>query len=311
MIDLIIVGAGVSALTAGIYAARDGLKVQIFEKEIIGGIISGSELVENYPGFDEGISGFDLSKKMRKQAEKFGVKIDYGEVSRVKDLGDRVIITVDGKDVESRTVLIATGNHYRKLNLPREDEFIGRGIHFCATCDGTFYKGKSLVTVGGGDAGIQEALFLSKFAKVKVLIRSKITAQEILQRRFKEAVKNGKIEVLMSTEIKEILTHRTDFGERICGVKAEQKSDGEIREFEILADGIFEFVGLIPNTKFLENSQVKLNPRGEVIVNNSFQTSSPNIFASGDVIEDSEKQLVIAAGTGANAAIKISKMLHK
>lgn len=307
MTDLVIVGAGPSALTAGIYAARDGLSVQIFEKEMIGGIISTSEFVENYPGFEDGISGQDLARKMRIQAEKFGVKINYGEVSDLEDLGESVKMKVDGEEFESRMVLIATGNSYRKLGLVRENEFIGRGIHFCATCDGAFYARKTVISVGGGNAGVQEALFLSKFAKVKMLVRSKIKAQEILQEKLKKAVEEGKIELFLGAQIEEILVEKGDFGDKIRGVKV-RRGDSEI--FEIRADGIFEFVGLIPNTKFLENSQVRLNGRGEIIVDEKFQTSSKNIFASGDVVENAEKQLVIAAGSGAKAAIEISKKLH-
>lgn len=307
MTDLVIIGAGPSALTAGIYAARDGLSVQIFEKEMIGGIISTSEFVENYPGFEDGISGQDLARKMRIQAEKFGVKINYGEVSDLEDLGESVKMKVDGEEFESRMVLIATGNSYRKLGLVRENEFIGRGIHFCATCDGAFYARKTVISVGGGNAGVQEALFLSKFAKVKMLVRSKIKAQEILQEKLKKAVEEGKIELFLGAQIEEILVEKGDFGDKIRGVKV-RRGDSEI--FEIRADGIFEFVGLIPNTKFLENSQVRLNGRGEIIVDEKFQTSSKNIFASGDVVENAEKQLVIAAGSGTKAAIEISKKLH-
>ena len=307
MTDLFIIGAGPSALTAGIYAERDGLSVQIFEKEMIGGIISTSEFVENYPGFEDGISGQDLARKMRIQAEKFGVKINYGEVSDLEDLGESVKMKVDGEEFESRMVLIATGNSYRKLGLVRENEFIGRGIHFCATCDGAFYARKTVISVGGGNAGVQEALFLSKFAKVKMLVRSKIKAQEILQEKLEKAVEEGKIELFLGAQIEEILVEKGDFGDKIRGVKVRR---GDSETFEIRADGIFEFVGLIPNTKFLENSQVRLNGRGEIIVDEKFQTSSKNIFASGDVVENAEKQLVIAAGSGAKAAIEISKKLH-
>lgn len=311
MTDLVIIGAGPSALTAAIYAARDGLSVQVFEKEKIGGIISNSELVENYPGFEDGISGLDLAKRMRKQAEKFGAQIDYGEVSNLEDLGDRVKMKIDGQDSEARKVLISTGNSYRKLGLPHEEQFIGRGIHFCATCDGAFYAEKTVISIGGGNAGVQEALFLSRFAKVKMLVRSKISAQEVLQKRLQEAVDAGKIEVFLGAEVEKLLFKKLEFGEKITGVKVRQNTDGEVKNFELQADGIFEFIGLIPNTKFLEGSQVELNERGEILINEIFQTSSKNIFASGDVIENADKQLVIAAATGAKAAIEITKKLHE
>ena len=312
MTDLVIIGAGPSALSAAIYAARDGLSVRVFEKEVIGGIISTSELVENYPGFENGISGIDLGRKMREQSEKFGAIVDYGEVTEIQDLGDRVKMKVDGQDFESRAVLLAVGNSYRKLGLSRENEFIGRGIHFCATCDGAFYAGKEIIAIGGGNAAVQEALFLSRFAtKVKMLVRSEIKAQEILQKRLQEAVDEGKIEVFLSAEIKDLLIEKTDLGDKIVGVRIKQYIDGENSEFDIPAAAIFEFIGLDPQTSFLEGSGVKLNKRGEIIVDNRFKTSLENVYASGDAVENAERQLVIAAASGAKAAIEISKMLHK
>ena len=312
MTDLVIVGAGPSALSAAIYAARDGLSVRVFEKEVIGGIISTSELVENYPGFENGISGIDLGRKMREQAEKFGAMVDYGEVTEIQDLGDRVKLKVDGQDFDSRVVLLAVGNSYRKLGLPRENEFIGRGIHFCATCDGAFYAGKEIIAVGGGNAAVQEALFLSRFAsKVKMLVRSEIKAQEILQKRLQKAISEGKIEVFLGAEINDLLIEKTDLGDKIVGVRIKQYVDGENSEFDISAAAIFEFIGLDPQTGFLEGSGVKLNQRGEIVVDDKFRTSLKNVYASGDAVENAERQLVIAAASGAKAAIEISKMLHK
>mgnify|MGYP000920697083 FL=1 len=312
MTDLVIVGAGPSALSAAIYAARDGLSVRVFEKEVIGGIISTSELVENYPGFENGISGIDLGQKMREQAEKFGAIVDYGEVTEIRDLGDKVKMKVDDQDFESRAVLLAVGNSYRKLGLSREGEFIGRGIHFCATCDGAFYTGKELITVGGGNAAVQEALFLSRFAsKVKMLVRSEIKAQEILQKRLQKAISEGKIEVFLGAEINDLLIEKTDLGDKIVGARIKQYIDGKNSEFNIPAAAIFEFIGLDPQTSFLEGSGVKLNKRGEIIVDDRFKTSLENVYASGDAVENAERQLVIAAASGAKAAIEIAKILHE
>lgn len=310
MIDLVIIGGGPSALTAGIYAARDGLSVQIFEKDVIGGIVTTSESIENYPGFEEGISGLELAKKMRSQAQRFGVKIDYGEVSDIQDLGESVKMKVDGVEFYAKKALIATGNSYNTLKIHREDDFLGRGIYFCATCDGPVFAGKEVVVVGGGNSAIQEALFLSKFSKVKILVRSVISAEEILRKRLDEAINEGKIEIFLNSEVSDLLIEKTEFGERIHGVKVRQDIGGKVNNFEIEAAAVFEFIGLKPNTKFIENSQVELNQRGEIIVNDKLQTSSKNIFASGDVIENAEKQLVVAAATGARAAIEISRSLH-
>lgn len=303
MLDLVIVGAGPAALSAAIYAARDGFSVRIYERAAIGGIITTTDMVENYPGFPEGISGYEISKKMREQAEKFGAKIQYGTVSGIEKTasGDFELL-VDNEKVLTKAVLLATGNDYRKLGLENEDEFTGRGIHFCATCDGPFYMGKEIIAVGGGDTAIEESLFLSKFSKVKLLVRSQLRAQQILQDRLSKAVEEGKIEVFLNTQIKEFLVEDN----KIAGVLAVR--DGE--DFEIRdTPAIFEFIGLIPNTGFLKPTGIELSTNGEIKVDN-FMTNIEGIFAAGDVVENSEKQLVIAAGGGANAALEIRRYLN-
>ena len=303
MLDLVIVGAGPAALSAAIYAARDGFSVRIYERAAIGGIITTTDMVENYPGFPEGISGYEISKKMREQAEKFGAKIQYGTVSGIEKTasGDFELL-VDNEKVLTKAVLLATGNDYRKLGLENEDEFTGRGIHFCATCDGPFYMGKEIIAVGGGDTAIEESLFLSKFSKVKLLVRSQLRAQQILQDRLSKAVEEGKIEVFLNTQIKEFLVEDN----KIAGVLAVR--DGE--DFEIRdTPAIFEFIGLIPNTGFLKPTGLELSTNGEIKVDN-FMTNIEGIFAAGDVVENSEKQLVIAAGSGANAALEIRRYLN-
>ena len=303
MLDLVIVGAGPAALSAAIYAARDGFSVRIYERAAIGGIITTTDMVENYPGFPEGISGYEISKKMSEQAEKFGAKIQYGTVSGIEKTasGDFELL-VDNEKVLTKAVLLATGNDYRKLGLENEDEFTGRGIHFCATCDGPFYMGKEIIAVGGGDTAIEESLFLSKFSKVKLLVRSQLRAQQILQDRLSKAVEEGKIEVFLNTQIKEFLVEDN----KIAGVLAVR--DGE--DFEIRdTPAIFEFIGLIPNTGFLKPTGIELSTNGEIKVDN-FMTNIEGIFAAGDVVENSEKQLVIAAGGGANAALEIRRYLN-
>lgn len=310
MIDLVIVGSGPSALSAAIYAARDGLSVRVFEKAAFGGIATTSDLIENYPGFDEGISGLELSKKMRIQAEKFGAKFDYGEVLSFENLGSFVRLDIDGEKFDSKIVLIATGNSYRMLGLPREEEFFGRGVHTCATCDGPFYAGKDLIAVGGGNSAVTEALFLGRFSKVKLLVRGEISAQAVLQERLFEAVKSGKIELFLKTEIEEFLFEKADFGEKIIGARIKQQTKEGEKTFEIKAAAIFEFIGLIPNSSFAKKSGVEVNSYGEIVVNNSFETNISRVYASGDIIENAQKQIVVAAATGAQAAIKISEFLH-
>ena len=295
MTDLVIIGSGPSALSAAIYAARDGLSVRVFEKAAFGGIATTSDLIENYPGFDEGISGLELSKKMRIQAEKFGAKFDYGEVLGFENLGNFVRLDIDGEKFDSKTVLIATGNSYRMLGLPREEEFFGRGVHTCATCDGPFYAGKDLIAVGGGNSAVTAALF---------------SAQAVLQERLFEAVKSGKIELFLKTEIEEFLFEKADFGEKIIGARIKQQTKEGEKTFEIKAAAIFEFIGLIPNSSFAKKSGVEVNSYGEIVVNNSFETNISRVYASGDIIENAQKQVVVAAATGAQAAIKISEFLH-
>jgi thioredoxin reductase (NADPH) len=240
---------------------------------------------------------------MREQAEKFGAKIEYGTVSNIEKIanGDFELL-IDSEKISAKAVLLATGNDYRKLGLKNEDEYTGRGIHFCATCDGPFYMGKEIIAVGGGDTAVEESLFLSKFSKVKMLVRSQLRAQQILQDRLDEAVNEGKIEIFLNTQIKEFLIE----DDKIVGVAAVQDN----KEFEIRnTPAIFEFIGLIPNTSFLKPAGIELNESGEIKVDN-FMTNIEGIFAAGDVVENSEKQLVIAAGSGANAALEIRRYLN-
>ena len=247
---------------------------------------------------------------MRIQAEKFGAKFDYGEVLAFENKEDFVELNIDGENFITKTVLIATGNSYRTLGLPREEEFFGRGVHTCATCDGPFYAGKDLIAVGGGNSAITEALFLSRFSKVKLLVRGEISAQEVLQKRLFEAVEEGKIEVFLKAEIQEFLFEKTDLGEKIVGARVLQKFEDGEKVFEIPTAAIFEFIGLLPNSNFAKNSGVEVNSRGEIIVDESFQTNLPRIYASGDILENAQKQIVVAASTGAQAAIKISDFIH-
>lgn len=312
MIDLAIIGSGPAGLAAAIYAARDGLSVQIFEKGAFGGLVSNTELIENYPAFEDGISGLDLAKKMRTQAEKFGAKISYGEVSSLEETPNSVKMLVDGQSFETKTVLLAVGNSYRKLGLPLEEELYGRGIHACATCDGALYAGKTVVAVGGGNSAVTEALFLSKFSPVKLLVRSQIRAEKILVERLNRAVEEGKIEVFLGAEISEFLTEETVFGRKLTGVRVKQKIDEnseQVREFNIETPAVFEFIGLTPNTDFLKNSPVKLNQNGEILIDGKNRTTSSRIWAAGDAVEGAVKQIAVASASGLVSAMEISKFV--
>ena len=304
MIDLAIVGAGPSAISAAIYAARDGLNVKVFEKQIIGGLVSQTDLIENYPGFEEGITGLDLIKKMRSQAEKFGAKFEYAEVSSLEQKDGYVTFLADGFELKARTILLAVGNEYRKLGIENEDRFIGRGIYFCGTCDGPLFKDKEVIAVGGGNSAVQEAISISKYAsKVHLIVRSDIKAQEVLKERLEDAVNKGKITVYKGAQIKELLMD----AENISGAKITFNDSRE--NINILSPAIFEFIGLVPNTKWLDGSGVETNDRGEIIVDKNLKTSLDLVYATGDAIEDAKKQIIIAAGNGALAALNISKKL--
>ena len=205
-----------------------------------------SELIENYPGFPDGISGYELGQNMRKQAERFGAEIRYGEVTSIQGQADNSVLIIDSEQIDARSVLLAPGNSYRRLNINKEADFIGRGIHFCATCDGPFYKGQEIVAVGGGDTAVEDSLFLSRFSKVKLIVRSKIRAQEILQKKLKQAEADGKIEVYLNAEIEQIVENSDDETRKVDGVIVRQNG----KKIELKSPAIFEFIGLIPNTEF-------------------------------------------------------------
>lgn len=306
MLDLVIVGAGPSALAAAIYASRGGMKVQVYEKQMFGGLIATSDWVENYPGFD-GISGMELASKMRNQAEKTGAKINYGEVSNIREYDEFVEFSVDGKINKARFVLLAVGNSYRKLGLKHESNLIGRGIHFCATCDGGLYRDKDIVVVGGGDSAVQETIFLTKFAKkIHMLVRSEFRAQDVLLKRLEKFVESGQVIIHKKAQISEILIDESINIQKVVGVKISQNETEE----ELKISGIFEFIGLIPNTAFLKDGDIALNSNNEIIVDNKMKTNKKRIFACGDVIENAEKQVAVAVGSGVIASLEISKLYN-
>jgi thioredoxin reductase (NADPH) len=300
--DVIMIGAGPSALTAAVYTTREDIDTVIYEKAAVGGLVATIDKIDNYPGFPEGIEGYELSDQLRKQAEKFGTKIEYGDVTSIRDEGKFKVVIVDGQEVKAKAVLIASGSGYRKLNVPGEKEYLSRGVHYCATCDGAFYRDKRLVVVGGGNSAVQEAMFLTRFAKhIDLLSIGDITASEVLQNNLKQFVNDDKITVHLNTVTDEIVA--TD--NKVTSVRATK--DG--KHIEIETDGVFIFVGLAPNTDFLVGSGVKLES-GFIKTNNKLQTNIPGVFASGDVRSGSTKQIASAVGEGATAAISIREYLN-
>ena len=301
--SVVMVGAGPSALAAAIYTTREGIDTTLCEKGVIGGLAAITDKIDNYPGFPEGVPGMELADNLRKQAERFGAKIEYGDVSALRHQDGVNILTVDGKDVKARTVLIATGSDYKKLGVPGEAEFYGRGVHYCATCDGAFYKGKRLVVVGGGNSGVQEAMFLTRFAEhIDLLVRSTIKASKTLQDDLQKYIDNCKITVHLQTVAQEIVSK----DDAVASVRA--LKDGTETVFE--ADGVFVFIGLKPNTQFLADSGVEFDEYGLVKTNNHLATNLPGVFASGDVRSGATMQVASAVGEGATAALSIREYLE-
>lgn len=300
--DVIMVGAGPSSLAASIYTTREDIDTVLYEKGVIGGMAAITDKVDNYPGFPEGIEGMRLASQLQAQAERFGAQIELGEVSEIRDEGDVKVVVVDGKDVKAKTVLIATGSDYKKTGVPGEAEYFGRGVHYCATCDGAFYRDKKLAVIGGGNSAVQEAIFLTRFSShIDLLVRSSISASDILERELQKFVDAGKVTVHLSTTTKEIVA--TD--NKITSVKVVK--DGQEESFDV--DGVFVFVGLLPNTGFLKDSAIELDDRGLIVTDKSLQTSMKGVYASGDVRSGATLQIASAVGEGATAALSIREYL--
>lgn len=303
--DSIMIGAGPSALAAAIYTTREEIETTLYEKAVVGGLAAITDMVDNYPGFPEGVEGMKLADQLQKQAERFGANIDYGDVSALRDEGDYRVLTVDGKEVKAKTVLIATGSDYSKLGIPGEAEYYGRGVHYCATCDGAFYREKRLAVVGGGNSGVQEAIFLTRFAShIDLIVRSTIKASEVLQRDLQKYIDEGKVTVHLATTPDEIVVNEEG---KVKSVRATKQ--GNPVSFDV--DGVFVFVGLKPNTQFLTGSGVELDEHGLVKTNEHLATNLKGVFASGDVRSGATMQVASAVGEGATAALSIREFLDE
>lgn len=302
--DIVMIGAGPSALAAAVYTTREEIDTVLVEKGVIGGLAAITDWVDNYPGFTDGIEGLKLAEQLQAQAERFGADIRYGDVSEIVDKGDHKIVKTSDGDLKARAVLIATGSDYKKIGVPGEQEYYGRGVHYCATCDGAFYREKRLVVIGGGNSAIQEAIFLTRFTThIDLLVRSTIKASEVLQRDLEEYVKEGKITVHLHTSTDEIVAAD---GANVSLVKGTK--NGIAVEFP--TDGVFVFVGLLPNTGFLSGSGVKLDDQGFVMADSNLQTTVRGLFVSGDVRSGSTMQIASAVGEGATVALKMREFLE-
>ena len=300
--EVVTIGAGPTALTAAIYTTREDIETVLLEKGVIGGLAATTDWIDNYPGFPDGISGIDLSENLRKQAERFGAKIDLAEVSDVSYEDGLVKLSTTDGQISAKAVLIATGSDYKKLGIPGETEYYARGVHYCATCDGAFYRDKKIAVVGGGNSAVQEALFLTKFASsVDLLVRSdKFRASDVL---LHELEKNDKITVHMNTTTDEIVGN-DQFVNKVIGT---DKLANKKVEFDV--DGVFIFIGLLPNTGFL-NGKVELDEIGLIKTDDQLKTNIQGVFAAGDVRSGATMQIASAVGEGATAALRIREYLE-
>jgi thioredoxin reductase (NADPH) len=302
--QVIMIGGGPSSLTAAVYTTREDIETVIYEKATVGGLAAITDKVDNYPGFPEGIEGYQLAQQLEKQAKRFGAVIEFGTVESIRDEGEYKVVKVDGAQIKARAVLIATGSSYGKINVPGEAEYYGKGVHYCATCDGAFYKGKRLAVVGGGNSAIQEAIYLSGFADhIDLLVRSTVKASDVLQKKLQKLVDSEKITIHLETSTDEIVA--------VDGKVTHTRATKKGKSINVNADGVFIFAGLKPNTAFLKGSGVELDNVGFIKTDLKLQTNIPGVFASGDVRSGSTMQIASAVGEGATAAHSIREYLQE
>ncbi len=300
--DVIIIGGGPGGLTAGLYASRGGLDTTLIERGLVGGQISTAEKVDNYPGFPDGIGGYELTEQIHKQATKYGLKTVIAEVTGVKPSGKHITVKTSQGDRSARALIIATGSERRKLGVPGEQQFSGKGVAYCATCDAAFFRNVPVVVVGGGNAAITEAMHLIKFASQATIIhrRDKLRASAVLQEK---ALAEPKIDFLWDSVIEEILGEAKVNAIRVRNVKTDAEATMAI-------SGVFVAVGLKPNADFVSGI-VEIDQGGYIVTDNTMATSAPGIFAVGDVRQGSARQAITAAGDGATAAFYAEKYLSE
>jgi thioredoxin reductase (NADPH) len=302
--EVIVVGAGPAALAAAVYTTREDIDTLLFERGVIGGLAAVTDKVDNYPGFPDGIEGLTLAQNLQKQAERFGAVIELGEVTAIHDEGEYKRLETTSGDMLARAVLITTGSDYKKIGVPGEKEYYARGVHYCATCDGAFYRDKKLVVVGGGNSALQESIFLTRFAShIDLLVRSDhFRASDVLQKDLEKH--KDKITVHFNTTTDEIVGENNEV-KKVVGT---DKTTGQKVEFD--TDGVFIFVGLSPNSEFLRGSDIALDQIGFVQTDSHLQTTMPGVFAAGDIRSGATMQIASAVGEGATAALVIREYLE-
>jgi len=299
--DVIIIGGGPAGLTAGLYTSRARLRTLIIESRLFGGQITTTDLIENYPGFPNGITGAELGQLMEEQAKRFGLDMVSQEVLTVRLEGERKVIQTYESEYEAEVLIVSSGTEYKRLGILGEEGFIGRGVSFCATCDAAFFQDNQIVVVGGGDSALTEALFLTKFAKEVTIIhrRDALKATKIYQER---AFANPKIKFLWNSVIQEIKGDKT-----VQSILVKNVKTGEVKEFE--TEGVFLFVGIEPRTHFLKG-WVEMDKDGYILANENCETSVKGIFAAGDCRKKLLRQITTAVGDGATAAFAAEKYLE-
>lgn len=303
--DVIMVGAGPAALSAAIYTTREDIETLLFERGVIGGLAAITDWVDNYPGFPKGVAGLDLSESLQQQAERFGAQIELGEVTEITDEGKYKLLKTTSGDFKAKAVLLATGSDWKKIGVPGEKEFYARGVHYCATCDGAFYRDKRLVVVGGGNSAVQEAIFLTRYAShIDLLVRGdKMRASDVLIQELKKH--SDKITIHLNTTTDEIVGKDS----KVVKVIGTHTTTKKKKDFP--TDGVFIFVGLLPNTQFLNSSKIELDKVGLIKTDQNLLTNMPGVFAAGDVRSGATMQIASAAGEGATAALKIREYLEE
>src|SRR5699024_1534959 len=302
ILDVIIVGAGPAGMTAAVYASRANLDTMMIEKGIPGGQMANTEDVENYPGYEH-ILGPDLSNKMFEHAKKFGAKYQYGDIKEVIDHGDYKTVIAGSKEFKTRALIITTGAEYKKMGIPGEEDLTGRGVSYCAVCDGAFFRDKELVVVGGGDSAVEEGIYLTKFAKKVTIIhrRDELRAQKIIQDR---AFDNDKIEFIWDTVVEEI---NGEDG-KVSSVSLLNRKTNEKSEFN--TDGVFIYIGMIPLSEPFKSLGIT-NEEGYIPTNANMETNVPGVYAAGDIREKELRQIVTATGDGSIAAETAQKYLEE
>ena len=303
--NVIVIGSGPAGFTAGLYTARANLSPLLITGNEYGGQVSITYDVENYPGFPESVTGPGLVEKMKEQAEKFGTRIEFDYVTEiVTDQHPFLVRTTNGKEYATKAIILATGARPRFLGVPGEKDYTGKGVSYCGTCDGFFFRGKDIVVVGGGDSAVEEGLFLTKFAtKVRVLHRrDTLRASKILQDR---AFANEKMEFVWNKVVTEVIGDATG---KVTGVKVEDTVTGE--ESTLTTDGVFIFVGHIPNNQILQG-KFQLDEDGHLITDRYSRTNIPGIFAGGEIMDKVFKQVATSVGQGCAAAMQTTRWLEE